>query len=91
MNLQKTINTLLFAIRNLGLDIKIDTFEVHSDRDNKYFKLYKLYTKEDVLGIDGKYEYGYFLVDTFTSKADLIKTLIEIKNKVSKRVGDLDG
>lgn len=76
MNIQKRINTLLFAIRSRNVDIKIDTVELYSEETKRYFKVYKVYIKGEEIDKKGQRVKKYMLQDEYISKIDLLKYLV---------------
>ena len=89
-NIQTKINKLLTAIRQEGIDIKIDTLEFYSDTTEKYFKIYKVFIKEIVKNKKGELVYKYVEDDEFTTKIALLKYLVW-KYKSLKKEGEANG
>lgn len=77
MNLQRNINRVLLAIRNKGIDIKIDTIQFYSDKLEKYCSKYVVYIKELTTNRKGKEVLKYVYQDDFFSKVQLLKYLAE--------------
>lgn len=77
MNIQKNINKLLFAIRNNGIDIKIDTIQFYSDKLEKYCSKYVVYIKELTTNRKGEEVLRYVYQDDFFNKVQLLKYLVE--------------
>lgn len=77
MNLQRNINRVLLAIRNKGIDIKIDTIQFYSDKLEKYCSKYVVYIKELTTNRKGEEVLKYVYQDDFFSKVQLLKYLAE--------------
>lgn len=77
MNVQKSINKLLKAIRLKGIDIKIDRIEFYSDKLEKYCSKHVVYIKEVVENKFGELVGKYIKHDEFFSKVKLLKYLVD--------------
>ena len=77
MNINQSINKLLFAIRNKGIDIKIDTIQFYSDKLEKYCSKYVVYIKQLTTNRKGEEVLKYIYQDDFFSKVQLLKYLVE--------------
>lgn len=76
MGIQNKINKILTAIRAKSIDIKIDRMELYSQKNEKYFYVYKVYIKEWNKNRRGEDIQKYIFQDEFISKVDLLKYLI---------------
>ncbi len=88
MNLDNKISKLLQAIRMHNIDIKIDTIQFYSERNEKYCNMYKVYVKETVRNKSGQLIQKYKLQNQFISKIELLKYLV---NKYKECQGEVHG
>lgn len=89
MNVSKSINKLLFALKQKGQLYKINSFQFYSEKNDKYSTKYQVLKRKFVKEYDieeeeeiikEKYEQDY---DCY-SKVDLLKYLIEEHEKGSE-------
>ena len=85
MNINKSINKLLYALKQKGEFYKINTFQSYNEKKDKYCTTYQIYKKEKMIIIPRPgYEEKYHFEESFYSKAELVKYLAKEYQKGSE-------
>lgn len=86
-NISKKINKLLYALKQKGEIYKINSFQYYNKKKNKYSTKYQIYKKNNPPVINRTYEEEkekYNFIDSYYSKIDILKYLIEEYQKGSE-------
>lgn len=92
MNVNQSINKLLYALKQKGQFYKINSFQFYSEKNDKYSTKYQVLKKEliEVYNIKTnktEYQEKYKKQKECCSKIDLLKYLVEENRKGSEAGG----
>lgn len=89
MNVAQNINKLLYALKQKGLLYKINSFQIYSEKNDKFFTKYQIQKREQIEVYNRDIEkteiqQRYIVKKEYYSKIDVMKYLAEEYKKGSE-------